>query len=144
MSPNLTAALIAGGVSLATALITYFSTKWKTQKDLEGAFASRLQQLRLDHYPKAFEITERLGKRGNWSMEDASTMWLNLIVELRIWKSGIPALIMSNQTLSAYYAINEAMKASFAKGSHFGEQQIDRIIISRDKFRKALRKDIGV
>lgn len=144
MSPNLSAALVAGCVSLITAIVTYLSTKWKTEKDLEGAFASRLQQLRLEHYPKAFELTEKLGKRGVNSIEVASKMWLDIVSDLRSWKAGIPSLIMSREAMEAYYLINEAMKAPFAKGSHFGDQQISRISDARDLFRNALRKDIGI
>jgi hypothetical protein len=144
MSSSMNTALIAGSVSVVIALITYLTTRWKTRQDLEGAFASRLQELRITHYPQAFEITERLSKRGELDIVDASKLWLNLITDLRHWKSGVPSLIMSRDAIEAYYKVNEALKTTFAKGDHFGQQQVDKIANYRDKFREVLRRDIGI
>ena len=144
MSPVETSAIIAGGVSLISAFATYYTTKWKTSKELDGVFASRLHDLRLSEYPRAFNLTESLGKRYELSHEDATTKWLEMIAELRTWKGGVASLVMSEQSLDWYYKLNEALKATPAKGSYFNEQQVERIFNARTQFRLSLRKDIGL
>jgi len=63
------AGLVAGIVSLIVAVLSFYATvrtvraeRQKLERELTRRLTERLYDLRLKHYPRAFEITEGLGK----------------------------------------------------------------------------------
>jgi len=144
VSDGIVTALIAAGVSLATAFITFVATWLNTQRQIKNKFHDRLHEIRLREYPRAFEITDVLGKRVTDDPTDLPRMYEQLGEELRQWKSGTAALVISNEGLQEYWEIIEALRRRLAKGDQYGKEQLERIWNARCRFRDALRVDIGL
>lgn len=144
MKPEILAAIIAGIVSFVTAILSLMIARIQTARALQGAFATKLQELRLHHYPKAFELTERLGKKLNDSDDTLPSIFNEIGKDLSKWKAGIPALIMSQSSIQGYYQIKEALKTKLAKGDRYSGEQIIKIRNARECFRSGLRADIGL
>lgn len=146
-------AFIAGGVSIIVAIITYISTVRKVkaentmlEKQIQTKFLEKLYELRLKNYPKAFELTDTLGKKKGINMQEVEIpfQYKKLEKELRAWKSGVSSLILSERSLDAYYELINSFKAQLALGDKYNDEQLQRFYKARTKFRNELRKDIGL
>ena len=93
-TPSIIASLTALCVSFIT-LFQYFKNQRFQQKqfdkNLNRSLTTKLYDLRLEHYPKAYEITDSIYKQkgGNYSFEELK----NILEELIDWKKGIINLI---------------------------------------------------
>jgi len=146
-------ALIAGGVSIIVALVTYISTIKKVkaenvilEKQIQTKFLEKLYELRLKNYPKAFQLTDILGKKKGISIKENEipARYKEIEKELRTWKSGESSLILSERSLDAYNELINSFKAQFALGDKYNDEQLQRFYKARTKFRCELRKDIGL
>lgn len=115
----------------------------RLQAQLDRQLTDRLYQLRIEHYPQAFVLTDELGKQ-NHPPEALPSLYTRLARDLRAWRSGVPAFVMSAESLSAYYELNKALRANLALGNKYNDQQLDRIWEARTALRKALRQDVGL
>ena len=144
MSSEITAALIAGIVSLIVSLfaglITISQAKMeraKLERQLERQLTERLYGIRLEHYPRAFQITANLGK-GN-SFEQIQ----EIRGQLKEWESAEVSMIISQRAKQAYYNLLEAIKKNPEKGTIYGDEQLSKIWRLRNLFRGELRQDLG-
>jgi hypothetical protein len=151
ISDPLISALIAGAVSVAISIISYISVMLKSRSEKESLkrtlsrqLTGRLYELRLKHYPEAFTITDKLGKRTGHNEEELPQLFRNLFAELSKWKVGEPSLIMSADSLEAYYSLQHVLKRNPALGSKYNEEQLARIWKVRMAFRNQLRADVGL
>ena len=141
--------LIAGSVSLVASCITYLSALKKIKaekeilkKELAAKFTEKIYDIRIQHYPLAFEITEILGKTkslrtGNLDIEA-------VLDNLTKWKAGAPSFIMSNASLEAYWDLKRVLNKNPQNGIIYSDKQMQNIWKARNEFRKSLRKDIGL
>jgi hypothetical protein len=144
-------ALIAGTTSLLISFITYRAAKRhmilereKLERELERKLTERLYEVRLKHYPKAFEITDNLGKKT--STMDATVLSRNREVEnqLREWKKGEVSFILSGRALRVFYKLVDVLSKNPERGTFYSEAQLANIWNARVKFRRELRRDIGL
>jgi hypothetical protein len=100
--------------------------------------------VRLKYYPRAFEITDELGKRT--STMDATLLSKHRGVEsqLREWKKGEVSFILSGRALRAFYKLLDILSKNPEKGTLYSEAQLANIWKARVKFRRELRRDIGL
>lgn len=143
--------LIAGGVSLVVAIVSYLSTIGKIrherrnlEKQIKSKFTERLYELRLKHYPIVFEITDKLGKKKAFDAEIIPEKYKQIEKKLREWKSGEVGLILSETSLEVYYELLKAFKAKLALGNMYNDEQLQRFYNIRTEFRNSLRKDLGL
>ncbi|MCT4117751.1 hypothetical protein HZP48_00630 [Elizabethkingia anophelis] len=148
MSEYFSPALIAAITSLIISLVALFQF-YKNQnfqqnqfnKNINRNFTTKLYDLRLDVYPKAFEITDNLYKEkgGNYDSEK-----INIILnELNEWKKGKVNLIISTEALNSFYVLREALMKKPGNNDKYSAEQIDKITNSKNNFRKQLRRDLG-
>ena len=112
LNDKILTALIAGGVSLVVAIITYLSTIGKIrserrnlEKQIKTKFTERLYELRLKKYPIVFEITDKLGKKKAFEEQIIPEKYKQIEKQLRDWKSGEVGLILSETSLEIYYEL---------------------------------------
>lgn len=144
MDNSVTATLIAGGVSITTAFVTFFATWLNTKRQIQNKFHDRLHEIRLKEYPPAFDATDSLGKRISDAPTDLPALYHNFGNQLKMWKSGTAALVVSNEALNEYWELASSLKGNLAKGDRYSDQQLERIWNARCRFRDALRVDIGL
>lgn len=146
---ELSAALIAGGISLAVALLSVVAT-WRTvhsetrrlERELQRRLTERLIDRRLGIYPRAFEITERLrGEHLNdrGLSDDEAT---KLREELATWNRSDAALIMSRRTLKAFRALRDHLRRESRTEAAFSREERQKILQLKNEFRRAMRADV--
>src|SRR5215831_3433319 len=145
----MTAALITAITSLLISFLTLFQSlktqrlqKLQFDKTQKRALTTKLYELRLIHYPKAFEITEclRMPKGGGYD----PSMILNVKDELNLWKSGMINMIISYDALLAFRELRKALNKQPGNGNIYTQEQESNIWKARAHFRKCLRIDLGL
>ncbi|MCT2409810.1 hypothetical protein NZD88_19835 [Chryseobacterium antibioticum] len=127
------------------ALYQFFKSQVFQQKQLEKNLnrnlGIKLYELRLEDYPKAFEITDRIFKTkgGNYDVVEIKHV-LNDLIE---WKKGRISLILSNEGLQAYYSFRDALMKNPANVMQYSNEQVEKITNLNNNFRKQLRRDLG-
>ena len=150
MSDNLVSALIAATVSIIVGLIGYAATvrtaaheRRKLERELTRRFTERLYDLRVKHYARAFEITERLGKHGAMAV-DVQPLYKEIRAQLREWRSGEVSLCISEHSLERLHDLLDAIKKNPEKGTAYSVEQLRKVWFARRRFRGALRVDLGL
>jgi hypothetical protein len=150
MSENIQVALIAGIVSLIVTTIGLLSSfliqkmqSKEAEKQIRTEAAAKLLALRLEHYPKAFDITEKIQRRKKPQRIISREELLKISNELSKWKTGVVNLILSQETLDCFYELRETLGMGYAEKDAFSFQQVEKIIFAKDEFRKSLRRDVG-
>ena len=150
MSDTLVVAIIAGGVSLGVSIIGFLSSMLmvqSSQRDLErriqSQFTDKLYALRLEHYPMAFKITERIIRRARPEGIVSHDILTEAGKELWAWRTGIVSLIISNRSLKALYELRDALQMGAGDKSGYTDDQIEKIMRARNDFRGCLRSDLG-
>jgi hypothetical protein len=150
MDEKLVAALIAGVVSLLVSLLTYWATERRirhdrssTARQIAQRFAEELLKHRLRLYPGAFVATTNLGKG---SADDASLpeKYRVALDELRKWKTGEVEVVISEEAEDRFHELVERLKRNPGRGSVYNKDQVGLIFQARQKFRGALRRDLGL
>ena len=144
----LTPALIAALVSLTISLITLFQF-FKNKRFQEDqfnkannrAFTSKLYDLRLEHYPKAFEILDEIYKEKGGNIDPSKIR--NVCEAIIKWKAGVINLIISNEARKSFYSLRDSLMKNPAFKDGYTPEQIDKITISIKDFRRQLRRDVG-
>lgn len=110
-------------------------------KNLNRTLGIKLYELRIEDYPKAFEITDRIFKTkgGNYDSNEIKLVLNNLIE----WKKGRTSMILSNESLQAYYSFRESLMKNPANGNLYSIEQVEKITNLNNNFRKQLRRDLG-
>ncbi|AZB26448.1 hypothetical protein EG339_18580 [Chryseobacterium bernardetii] len=141
-------ALITAFTSIIISLVTLFQF-YKNQKLLQKQFektinrnlTSKLYDLRLEIYPKAFEITDKIYKEkgGNYDIEKITIA----LYELNEWKKGKVNLIISPEALDSFYYLKNSLLKNPGNINLYTDEQIEKITNSKNNFRKQLRRDLG-
>ena len=145
MNEIITPSIIAALTSLIISIITLFqffrSQKLQQKqfdKNLSRGLTSKLYDLRIDCYPKAFEITDSIHKLkgGNYDPKIIQTALID-------WKKGIVSLVISVEALESFIALRDVLMRNPEKKDTYSSTQIENISHRTKEFRKQLRRDIG-
>lgn len=148
MSDFFSPSLVTAITSLVISLVAFFQF-YKNQnfqqkqfnKTINRNLTTKLYDLRLEIYPKAFEITDNIykDKGGNFDSERLK----NVLNELTEWKKGKLNLIISSEALESYYQLRNNLMKNPADKNKYSPEQVDKITNSNNNFRKQLRRDLG-
>jgi hypothetical protein len=148
MTDFFTPSLITAITSLVISLVALFQF-YKNQvyqekqfnKTINRNLTTKLYDLRLEIYPKAFEITDNIYKEkgGNYDVGKLK----ETLTELIEWKKGKLNLIISSEALESYYLLRNNLMKNPANNNSYSPEQIEKITNSNNNFRKQLRRDLG-
>ncbi|MDD4674014.1 MAG: hypothetical protein PHI03_13880 [Bacteroidales bacterium] len=144
LTPSIIAALTALVLSLIT-LFQFFRNQRFQQKQFEELnnrnLTTKLYDLRLDYYPKAFDITDNIIKEkgGNYNPTKLSKT-LNELID---WKKGVVNLIISVESRDSYFELRDVLMKNPSENGDFSNAQIKKIECAKRNFRKQLRRDLG-
>jgi len=144
ITPSIIAALTSLVISLIT-LYQFFRSQQIQQtqfdKNLNRGLTSRLYDLRLENYPKAFEITDKVYKLkgGEYDPEIIK----EVLKELISWKTGIVDLIISVEALESFILLRDTLMKNPEAQNSYSAKQVEKISSFVKEFRKQLRRDIG-
>lgn len=148
MTDFFTPSLVTAITSLVISLVALFQfyrnqnfQQKKFNKTINRNLTTKLYDLRLEIYPKAFEITDNIykDKGGNFDTERLK----NTLNELIEWKKGKLNLIISSEALESYYQLRNNLMKNPANNNNYSAEQIEKITNSNNNFRKQLRRDLG-
>lgn len=143
-TPSIIAALTALILSLLT-LFQFFKNQRFQQKQFDKLnnrnLTTKLYDLRLENYPKAFDITDCIFKEkgGNYNPAELSKS----LKELIDWKKGIVNLIISIESRDSYFELRDVLMKNPAENGAYSMEQIKKIDTATKNFRKQLRRDLG-
>jgi hypothetical protein len=150
MDEKLLAALIAGIISVVVSMLGYWAAERKLRherqsgaRQMAGKFAEELLKHRLRLYPGAFVATAELGK-GSADDEALPAKFRQCGEELRKWKTGEVEVVISEEAENRYHELLERLKKNPARRHLYHKDQVDLIFQARQKFRGALRRDLGL
>lgn len=143
-TPSLVTAMTSLIISLVALFQFYRSQNFQQKqfnKTINRNLTNKLYDLRLEIYPKAFEITDNIykDKGGNYNNERLK----NSLNELIEWKIGKLNLIISSEALESYYQLRNNLMKNPAYNNNYSPEQIEKITNSNNNFRKQLRRDLG-
>jgi len=145
LSPSLIASLTSLVISVIT-LYQFFKNQGFQQqqfnKSLDRSLTTKLLDLRLEHYPKAFEITDSVFKEKGGNFDPAKIK--NAVEELIEWKKGVINLVISSEALTSFYVLRDAAMKSPANNGTYSSEQVEKISVGTKDFRKQLRRDLGI
>ena len=151
MNTNVESAIIAATVSLIVSLIGFISSTLKLraqreqiEKQIRSRFIEKLYLLRLEHYSDGFVITDKIQRRPEPKRIIDRDNLLEINQELYKWKSGTVSLIISPNSLAAFYELRDALSMGYAEQGRFSDAQVDKIFKSLANFRGALRSDLEI
>ena len=152
MDIKLQSALIAAAVSLLAAIIGFITVKKqlqaqreKTEKEFSSAFLHKAYELRLSLYPAAFAITAQAGKVYEKPTSEVAEIHQEIADALKKWRNSEVMLVISDYALERSYDLERELRKNPDKPkSHFSEEQRRRMWGKRQKFRHALRSDLGL
>lgn len=147
MNTDIQVALIAGFVSLIVSLTSSLLVNngmlVKLERKIQNQFTDKLYSLRLEYYPQAFTITEQIQHRPKPQKIIKDTELQKIADELYSWKTGLVSLIISKSSLEKFFALRNALNMGYGENNRFTDSQVERIMKTRNEFRKSLREDIG-
>lgn len=143
-TPSIVTAITSLVISLVALFQFYRNQNFQQKqfnKTINRSLTTKLYDLRLEIYPKAFEITDNIykDKGGNFDTERLK----NTLNELIEWKKGKLNLIISSEALESYYQLINNLMKNPADKNKYSPEQIDKITNSNNNFRKQLRRDLG-
>lgn len=143
-TPSLVTAITSLVISLVALFQFYRNQNFQQKqfnKTINRNLTTKLYDLRLEIYPKAFEITDNIykDKGGNFDAERLK----NTHNELIEWKKGKLNLIISSEALESYYQLINSLMKNPANNKNYSPEQIEKITNSNNNFRKQLRRDLG-
>jgi len=149
MTNEILIAYIAAIASLIVSIVTYFQSHIE-QKRLREEFEKsqkrtstiKILELRLEHYPRAFEITQMLNKIKGDNFDPDNVK--KILKEINKWRSGILRLIISDDSQDVLFELLNALRSNPANNGSYSKEQADKIWEARNKLRNKLRKDIGI
>lgn len=149
MSDTVTAALIAGTVSVIVAMISFFvsakanaASRRRLIREIRSGFYQNLWKERVESYAEAFKITGELSRRKAPQYINPREEISDLRNQIIHWSSGKPALLMSGDSIKALRELTEAMSRNPGHGDAYAEEQVDKIFKLRSDLRRQLRKDV--
>ena len=147
----LLSAAIAATVSVLVALISVLANRTtlkaereKLETELQRQMTAKLYDLRLESYPRAIEITERLRKsRMALQGPDISEDYFRSILqEIDEWNSTKAGFLLSENALQELYGLRAALRVEPAADGLYSSEQIAQMHLAKGRFRRALRADV--
>lgn len=110
-------------------------------RSFNRALTTKLYDLRLNVYPRALEITDKIhkAKGGNYD----STMIQEALEELIEWKKGLVDLIISVEALESFFELRDVLMKNPETQHKYSSVQVENISNKTKNFRRQLRRDIG-
>ena len=144
-------AVISAVVSLTVTLITVFVSKSniraereKLERELQRSMTSRLYDVRLEAYPHAMEITEKIRRSRMREQGDKlnEQYFKDVLTELDAWHATKAGFILSRRSLDQLYTLREVLRQKPKSDGKYSPEQIEDIAITKGEFRASLWKDI--
>jgi len=148
MTAFFTPSIIASFTAIIISLITLFQffknqnyQKKQFNDNINRGLTTKLYDLRLEHYPKAYDITDRIYKEkgGIYKADEIE----KALEELINWKKGVVNLIISVETRDSFFSLRDSLMKKPANNGLHSEEQIGKISNLTRNFRKQLRRDLG-
>lgn len=134
-------ASFSGIVSYFTIKMTLKSEKLKLQYDYDKL----LIEERMKYYPELFKITQDIWKQNKTISEN---IWeINKAYDLLMeWRKWWWFLLLSEQSLNAFYNLKESLKAKPGDGEKwwYTKVQLEKIWKQRNNLRWSLKDDIWI
>ncbi|MDO6674734.1 hypothetical protein Q4517_04135 [Tenacibaculum sp. 1_MG-2023] len=143
-TPSIITALTALTLSLIT-LYQFFRNLRFQQKQAENNqnrdLTNKLYDLRLEYYPKAYDITDCIIKEkgNNYDVQKIK----NAATDLIAWKKGVVNIIISVECRDSFFTLRDALMKKPAEKGQFSQEQVVKIHNANKSFRKELRRDFG-
>lgn len=151
MTEKIITALIAAAVSLVVSLLTYIATRRKIEsekerqeRELQRRLTEKLYDLRLDSYPKAFEITDKLRgdiiKGGEVKKEYIS----KVLDELHEWHRTKAGFLLTELSLKAFYNLRSSLSVEPSNDDLYSKKQRHEMWKCKNRFRGILKSDLNL
>jgi len=143
-TPSIITALTALTLSVITLYQFFRNLRFQqrqTDKNQNRDLTNKLYELRLEHYPKAYDITDNIIKeKGN--NYDVQTI-KNVAADIIAWKKGVVNIIISVECRDSFFALRDTLMKNPAEKGQFSQEQVSKIHNANKSFRKELRRDFG-
>lgn len=143
-TPSIITALTALILSMITLFQFFKNLRFQQEQFLKTnnrELTTKLYDLRLEHYPKAFDITDKIIKeKGNSYDENKLQLAKD---ELIAWKSGVVNIIISVECRDSYFVLRDLLMKNPAENGTYSAKQVENIENAKRDFRKQLRRDFG-
>ena len=141
---------VAGLVSgIASATLTYFSTRAKIRLDLAAEYDKKLQETRLDAYLKLWAMLEPLARFGR-DKPATHAVLLNVSKQTRNWYFHIGGIYLTQASRGPYFRWKELMEPLLDNPKYhqnpdmaIDEIEIQPVIAASSSLRTSLSDDIG-
>jgi hypothetical protein len=149
MADTLQSVLIGGAGGFVSAVITYFSTRFKTRMELMVEYDKELQKSRLDAYKKLWGMLEDLARFGR---ENPVTYEILRKVsnETRIWYFREGGIYLTKASRGPYFQMKKVMQLvldskdlASRPGAEVPRELLHPIIQAGSTLRTTLSDDIG-
>jgi hypothetical protein len=144
-------AVISAVVSLTVTLITVFvsrsnirAEREKLERELQRSMTSRLYDVRLETYPQAVEITEKLRRSRMREQGDKlnEQFFKDVLAQIDAWHATKAGFILSRRSLEQLYSLRKVLWQKPENDGKYTPEQIERIAVAKGEFRAALWNDI--
>ena len=109
----------------------------KLRKEIQTKFLEKLYEKRIELYPEAFRISNRIVRFKKPDLDKQQ----EILLELNKW-AGDAGLFLSTEVISAYYDLRKSLGNNPGNGEFYDDVQIEKSWAARTEFRAALRADI--
>jgi len=148
MADTIQSVLIGGFAGFVSAIVTYFSTLWKTRLELTVEYDKELQKSRLDAYKKLWGILDKFAKYGR---EPVSYEVLRQVsIATRDWYFHEGGIYLSRASRTPYFDMKKLMQraldekeASTLPTGEIRSEFLEPIITAGSTLRTRLSDDIG-
>lgn len=153
MPDTLESVLIASGAGLvsglASAALTYFSTRAKIRLDLSAEYDKKLQETRLDAYLKLWAMLEPLARFGREKPITHAVLF-DVSNQTRTWYFHTGGIYLTQASRDPYFYWKELMqpfldspKYSANPDTRIEDEELKPVIAASSALRTSLSNDIG-
>lgn len=153
MTDTLESVLIASGAGLisglASAALTYFSTRAKIRLDLSAEYDKKLQETRLEAYMKLWAMLEPLARFGR-DQPITHAVLLEVSTQTRKWYFQTGGIYLTQASRGPYFFWKELMQPLLESPKYYGnpgtpidETELGPVIAASSALRTSLSDDIG-
>lgn len=143
-------AVISGTISLLVSFIAYLVARKRMQhenkklmREIETSYSHKLYEQRVALYPKGYAIAGKVLRRKKPQLIPDVKDLEYIRFELNAWVEKEAGLFLSVKAIKAYWQFRNQLYKNPARHDGWTEEQAESLMEARDKFRKALREDLG-
>ena len=148
MADSLQSVLVGGAAGLVSAVLTYFSTRYKTRLELTAEYDKELQQSRLKAYTQLWGILDKFPRYGR---EHPLTygVFVEVSNETRKWYFHDGGIYLTKASRKPYFEMKKLMEPLFREAIEgpptavFQDERLLPIIEAGSALRTSLSDDIG-